>query len=299
MSARSPATTRHLACALALLSALVAGIDAQERPLPDAATFLAESRKHLARDSSRQSSYSYVETRRDQKLDARGRVTEEEVKVLESYPGLPGEERWERVISVNGVAVPARKLEEQDAERRRKAEAYAKRVAQSPEQVNAAQRKKFEESAHETDQVLDDIFRVYDISMLRREAIEGHDTIAFALRPKPKPQPRTREGSIMRHFVARAWISESDHELVRIEADAIENVPFGLGIVARIHKGSTVRFERRKVNGEAWLPAVSSYRGSARVGLVAVVRRGSVSEYSGYRKFGVGTSETFSPPSNP
>ena len=165
--------------------------------------------------------------------------------------------------------------------------------------MNAAQRKAFEESAHEADQVVDDIFRVYDMSMLRREPIDGHDTIAFALTPKAKAQPRTREGSIMRHFVARVWISESDHELVRVEADAIETVPFGLGLVARIHKGSTVRFERRKVNGEAWLPAVSSYRGSARVGLVTVVRRGSVSEYSGYRKFEVGTSETFRPPSHP
>ena len=37
----------------------------------------------------------YVETRREQKLDKRGRVQEESAKVLESYPGLPGEERWE------------------------------------------------------------------------------------------------------------------------------------------------------------------------------------------------------------
>jgi hypothetical protein len=129
--------------------------------------------------------------------------------------------------------------------------------------------------------------------MLRREAIEGHDTIAFALTPRRGVRARTRDGSIMRHFTARAWISESDHELVRLEAEAIETVPFGLGVVARMHKGSGLTFQRRKVNGEAWLPAVSSYSGSARVGLLKVIRRGSMSEYSNYRKFAVGTSETF------
>src|SRR3712207_6375380 len=63
----------------------------EERPLPDAQAFLREARKRLQTDSALQSSYVYFETRREQKLDKRGRVTEESVKVFESYPGLPGE----------------------------------------------------------------------------------------------------------------------------------------------------------------------------------------------------------------
>ena len=51
----------------------------------------------------------------------------------------------------------------------------------------------------------------------------------------------------------------------------------GFGVLARLHKGAKLSFLRTKVNDEVWLPARVSYSGSARVGLVAVLRRsGSV-----------------------
>ena len=89
---------------------LVVAVAAQERPLPEREAFLRETRKHLQTDTSLQSSYVYLETRREQKLDKRGRVLEESVKVFESYPGLPGENRWERLIAENGRPRPAAEL---------------------------------------------------------------------------------------------------------------------------------------------------------------------------------------------
>ena len=63
----------------------------------------------------------------------------------------------------------------------------------------------------------------------------------------------------MRHFAGKAWVSESEYEVVRLEAEAIETASFGLGLLARVHKGSKAAFERRKVNGEQWLPARATY----------------------------------------
>ena len=80
---------------LVALGALIAGstLGAQNQPLPDQQSFLLETRKHLQTDNTLQSSYVYVETRRELKLDKGGRARDESVKVVESYPGLPGEER--------------------------------------------------------------------------------------------------------------------------------------------------------------------------------------------------------------
>ena len=36
----------------------------------------------------------------------------------------------------------------------------------------------------------------------------------------------------MRNFNVRAWISESDYELVRLDAEAMDTVSFGLGLSA-------------------------------------------------------------------
>ena len=89
-------------------------------PYPDQESFLQETRKHLQTDSTLQSSYVYVETRREMKLDKRGRTSEESVRVFESYPGLPGEARWERLIAENGRPVPAEALAKQEYENARR-----------------------------------------------------------------------------------------------------------------------------------------------------------------------------------
>jgi hypothetical protein len=63
-----------------------------------------------------------------------------------------------------------------------------------------------------------------------------------------------------------------------------------------VHKGSKASFQRRKVNGEAWLPARASYAVSVRVGLLAVLRRGASIEFSNYKKFGVDSSYRIAAP---
>lgn len=265
----------------------------EERPLPDQQAFLQETRQHLQTDSALQSSYMYVETRREQKLDKRGRVTSEAAKVFESYPGFPGEPRWERLIEENGAPVAAARLEAQDRERRKKAEAFARRQRAEPQKEYARQVRAWEKYRDEATERVDDVFRVFDVRMLGREPIDGHDTIAFSLTPRRDARPRTREGGMMRRFSARAWVSESDHELVRLDAQAIADLPFAWGLLARLHKGARLSFARRKVNGEVWLPAVARYQGSARVGLFAMIRRAGTSEYSSYRKFSVSTLQSF------
>jgi hypothetical protein len=269
---------------------------AQDRPLPDRDSFLAETRTHLQTDSALQSSYVYVETRREQKLDKQGRTTDESVKVFESYPGLPGEERWERLIAENGRPVPPQELAKSDRERQVKAAAMVKRLADDPSKERARQQREYQKARRERDDAVNDVYTIFDIRMIGRDRIEGHDTIAFSLMPKADAQPRTREGGQMRHFKVQAWISESDHELVKLDAEAIDTLSFGLGVLARLHKGARLSFLRRKINGEVWLPAVVSYSGSARVSLLFTLRRGGTSEYSGYRKYSVDTSSTVATP---
>ncbi len=286
-----PPLARAVVVTLLGVTALVA----QERPLPDQASFLREVRTHLRTDSALQSSYIYTETRREQKLDGRGRVQQESVKVYESYPGLPGEGRWERLISENGRPRAAADLEKEMRERQKKAEALVRESTEQPVKQQARQQRDYAEQRREFDAVLDDLFLVYDIRMERREALNGHDTIVFFLTPRPNAKPRTREGSQMRTFTVRAWVSEAEKELVRVDAEAIDTLSMGFGLLARLHKGAKLSFIRTKVNDEVWLPSRVSYSGSARVGLVAVLRRSGGSEFSGYRKFSVDTSTTYQP----
>jgi hypothetical protein len=284
---------RRIALSAFVCIAMVAPTSpAQDPPLPNPESFLREVRRHLETDDERQTGYMYVEKRREQKLDSAGRPTGESLKVFESYPGLPGEGRWRRLIAEDGRPVPPAELEKADRERQKRAEEYAQKLARDPERERARADQARERVKRERAESIDDVFRVFDLRMIGREIVEGRATIVFSLTPRADAKPRTRDGNMMRNFSGRAWISESDYELVRVDVEAINNVSIGFGLLARVHKGSQASFRRRKVNDEAWLPAMATYTASARVALVKVMRRGGVLEFSDYKKFTVDTSTT-------
>jgi hypothetical protein len=279
---------------LALVVTFLSIPAAQERPLPDFASFAAQVKQKLAIDEERQSGYMFTERRTEQKLDGSGRPTSESVKVFEVYPGLPGQDRYRRLIEADGKRVPPPKLAEEDRDRRRDVEDYAKKMADASDRRKQEQQLDKQRSRYSA--AIDDLFRIYDIQMVRREPIEGHDTIVATLTPKPTVKPQTKDGDIMRHFKARAWVSESDYELVRVEIEAIDDLSIGMGLLARIHKGTTATYQRRKVNNEVWLPSQVTWTAGARVLLVRRLRIRGISDFSGYRKFTVDTSTTYSTP---
>ena len=275
-----------------LVSAVAA---AQERPLPDMGPFAAKVRAKLEDETRPMQSYMYVETRRELRYDGDGRATSEKVEVFESYPGLPGESRWLRKISENGQPVPAAKLEQQDRDQQREVEEFQRARARETAKDREKRERKREREKRETARLLDDAFQAYDIRMIGREKIDGYDTILFTLTPKPQYKPITPEGKYFRRVKGKVWVSESEYEIVWAEGELIETISIGAGLLARLHEGTTVSFQRRKVNGEAWLPARIDVKGSARLLLLKRLRMGSTQEFSGYRKFGVNTSETYWP----
>jgi hypothetical protein len=281
---------RPLVIALVLTAAPLA----QDRPLPDFNTFAAQVRTHLATDEERQSSYTYIERRTEQKVDSSGRPTSESVKVYEVYPGLPGEERYRRLIEENGRRIEPETLARKDRDRQQDVDSYVK--AQSSESQRQKAAREHEKARRRMSAAIDDLFRIYDIRMIGREPIDGHVTILATLDPKEGVQPQTDDGKIMRNFKARAWVSESDYELVRIEIEAIRDLSFGMGLLARVHKGTVATFERRKVNNEVWLPAKVTWTASGRVLLLRRLRLRGTSEFSAYRKFTVSVHEILSPP---
>jgi hypothetical protein len=285
----------HAICLAAILA--VTGLEprAQERPLPELQPFLQQVRKHLQPDDRRQIGYVFVTTERRHKVDKHGRPTSESITVAESYPGFgPGEERWRRVIEEDGKPVPEATLRKKDEERRKRAEEYARKLQDPGERAKLARER--EKDRREAAEALDDAFRVFDIAMIGREVVDDHGTIVLKLTPRPRAEVKTRQGRWLRAFKGRAWISESDHELVKLEVEAVDTISMGLGILARMHKGTTAVFSRRKVDGEAWLPARAEYRFSARVLMLRSMREIGTVEFSKYRKFGVETSTTIATP---
>ena len=259
-------------------------LEAGQQPLPGKEPFLAEVRARLQTDAQRQYWYGYVETRRRTELDGDGEVKRESVTVIESSPGLPGEPRRDLVVIEDGEPVAAAELEKQRLEYEKRAQEYARRWARQTDADRDAQEREWAKQRRELADTMDDIFRVYDIEVLGREVIAGHATIQLSLTPRPEATVVSKDGRWFRHFRGHVWISESEHELVRLEVEAVDDVNVGMGLLARVHKGMTASVERRKVDGETWLPVYSAYTVSARVMLFRRVREIVSSEFSRYQK---------------
>ena len=277
--------------ALWVLAAI--SVRADDRPLPDVNLFIPEVKAKLATDEALQNGYVYRERTITEKVDGSGRTVHSSEKLLEVYPGLPGEAPYRRLIEEDGHPVPADKLASEDRKRQRAIESYVNELATSAGARKDAERR--DRERREDAEAIDDIFRVYAVQLVGRETLDGEETVVATLTPKVDAKPRTDDGKMMRHFQVRAWISEKEYEVVRVEVDAIDDLSLGWGLFARVHKGAHATYQRRKINNEAWLPADVTWTGSARVLLLKHLRERGRSQFFGYRKFSVGTSTTFTP----
>lgn len=289
-----------LLIAVALLPVFPASARGQEDappPLPELRPFLDDVRQRLRSDESLLAQYTFTEKHSERHLDAKGRVKKTSAEVFEVYPSFERGHTYRRLVERDGRPLNANEIEKQDRRHEAKLEAEAR--GSNSEAARERRIAKESEARRKEQQVVDELFRVYDIVLAGRENVDGRSAILLTFRPRRGFKPNTRGGKILNRFAGQAWIDEEDRQLVRVEAELIDDLSFGLGVFARLHKGARAYFQRRKVNDEIWLPAEARFTGSARLLLLKGLRIDALSEYSDYRKFTVGTSSEFSPEKTP
>ena len=275
--------------AAALSSPLWAQAQQGDKPLPELNGFIKGIRSTLHSDRLLLSQYTYTEKDIERDLDIDGKVKSTDEEIHEIYPSLEEGLTYERLISKNGKPLSQKELDKQDGKHDKKMKERAQQLEREGTNERARRLAKEAEEKRKEEETLDDLFQLYLVRMVGREIHGGYSAILLTFEAKPEYKPRTREGKILEKFKGRAWICEEDHQLIRIEATLIDNLTFGMGVLARLNKGATVVFERRKVNNEIWLPAQAHFTGSARLLLFKGMRIDANSEYSEYRKFTVET----------
>jgi hypothetical protein len=229
------------------------------QPFPELAPFLADFRKTLHTDELLLSQYTYTEKRTHVELSSNGKVNSTETYIYQVTRGSDGAV-YSQMVSKNGTAVTGAK----------------------PEKTNRTAR-------DEDAKVIDDLFAVYDMRIIGREDLNGRPAIRIRFTPRPGSRPQTRPGKIMSHVSGDAWIDEADHQLAQLDAEVRDTISIGFGLLARLQKGARLHAERRKVNGEVWLPSRTEVSLTARILLLKGLRLREIREYSDYKKFNVET----------
>lgn len=264
--------------------------------LPEPESFIRKVRDHIKTDPDLQTQYTYRESRRDVKVSKLGKVTLGPLRTFEVYPSNKPGRTYKRLVSVDGKPLDPAELARRDQAHRDHVIAV---VQQEQNESPELRTKRFQKEAKELQErrdTIDDGFAIYEIQLVGRETLGGLPMIVATLTPRPNAKTKTDVGKWMKKFRGRAWVSESDFELAKLDVEAIDDISIGLGLVGRVHKGSRFIFTRTKVNNEEWLPAEARFEASGRTLLFRKFRIDTITQYSNYKKHNVDTSETFALP---
>jgi hypothetical protein len=287
--------TRAVIAGLWLLApATPAPVCAQERPLPDLEPFLSQARSHLRTDRQLLSQYTFRERETELRLTKFGKLTTGPMKVYEVYPGLDPDDSYRRLVEVDGKPRDLVALERDDRQHQKRVlEEVGRRERETASDREKRLRREVKERREHED-LLDDLYRAYTFTIVARQPIDGNSTVVVDFHPRPNAIAKTDEGKNLRKMKGRAWISEDDYELARVEVEMLEDLSVR-GFLAKLYMGTTASFERRKINGEAWLPTEISIKASGRA-LIRKFHIDMVVRYSDYRKFSVQTDTEFALP---
>jgi hypothetical protein len=280
---------------LQLLVLTSADVRGQSAPatLPERGAFIAEVRSRLRTDEELQSRYTYLEKRQQIRVSKLGKVQLGQTRLFEVYPSPEPHQTYRRLLAVDDVPLTPEVLKARDEARQKfLIDQAASRTHETPRDRMRREQQEAEARQEQQDTV-DDVFRVYEIALVGRENVDGHQSVVASLEPRSGVSTRSAVGKYFSKFRGRAWVSEHDYQVVKVEMEAVENVLVGWGILGRVHKGSRMVVERRKINDEVWLPARLTFEVVGRALLVRKFSVRAVTEFSEYKRFDVATSETF------
>jgi hypothetical protein len=271
------------------------GFRQDEKPLPERQAFLAAVKKTLHSDNKLLSQYTYTEKDTELTLDAKGNTKKSELNVFQIIHGAEGWQTYERQTVKNGKELTAQELEKEDREEKQR---VARETAKRAKEPEARRSEKKAKEDREEQELMDDVFAMYDFQLLRRESLNGVSTILASFKARPDYKPKTTAAKILQRIAGNVWMAEDEHEVIKVEAEVTDTISIAAGFLAKVQKGSTLFAERRKINDEIWLPFREEAHIKGRLLLLKGMNIHEIAEYSEYRKFSVDTNLEFGEPKN-
>ena len=251
-------------------------------------------------DNGELAQYAYIETETRTKLDSKGRAKGTATHVYEITRGPESWQYYRKLVSTNGAPVSDAELAKQDNEQRQREHKHRDEMARQVKEAQKTAEKQQNSSPNpgptltpeqREKQRIDSLFSyfgsIYNIQVVQRDVIDGHSTLLLALTPRTNTKTKDDFLKMLQNVAVRGWVQESGHKVVKIEADVIDAISFGLGLLAKIHKGSRLQLERRPINDEIWAPIRMEATMNARILLLKGLSERQVSEYSDFRKYTV------------
>ena len=268
-------------------------------PFPTVEELAKKVRENLHSDRYLLRQYTYNESQEVIELNKKEEPQKTKVRSYEVFPSTVEELIYRRLVSKDGKPVEEKELRKQDKKYNKKVEKYARKARKRGFQAGSEYEAGEAEALREEQALIDEVLRLYQFEIQGRELLDKHPTLVVGFTPRQGFKSKIKDIKILKKIKGRVWVSEQDYQPVKVEAETLKSLKFGWGIVAKLNTGAHMVFQRLKVNGEVWLPAWASFRGSGRLLLFKGFRFQATSLYSDYKKFTVASKISFAPAGEP
>ncbi len=262
---------------------------AEDKPLPDIPALMHAVEQNQRAAEAIEKNYLYHSTQIANETDGHGGIKKTQTREYDVF-WINGVKVW-KLVKKDG-----KELSPED--QKKENEKIDKEVAKVREKQDRAdsEGKETDGRGHEV-LTVSRILELGSFSNPRRVELGGRDTIAVEYVGDPKAKARNRIEDIARDLVGTVWVDEQDRMLVGTEGHFVNNFKVGAGLLVSIQKGTSFSLEMKKINGEVWLPAALTGRGSMRALLFFSFNGDGRIVNSDYRKFK--TTSTIVPVEHP
>jgi hypothetical protein len=260
----------------ALLVVLCGPAYPQTETSPNPAEIVRQSVERDRRNFELLKNYTYTETDEERDYDKAGHLKKTESETYEVL--ILGGREYGKLIARNG-----KPLSEKDA---RKVQQDLDRELKRRENETPQEKAKLEKQRQKQRDFANELPAAFDFKLNGEETISGRPVWVISADPRPDYRARDQLAKIATKMRGKVWIDKTELQWVKVEAELIGQISFGLGLV-RIAPGFTLQFEQTRVNDEVWLPAVGSIKGNGRLALVKSLYVEEVFRFQDYKKFQV------------
>lgn len=245
---------------------------------PDPLAIVTQSLDRDRADFERARDYTFVERSEVRRYDGRGRLTKTESDTYDVI--ILGGRPYKKLIEKNDRPLGAK--EARKAERDFEKE-FRKRRAENENERRSFIEKE-ERRRRELRALLDEIPRAYSFRLAGVEPVDELPAWVIEAEPRPDFKSAVKRADVLPKLRGRIWIAQQDLTWVRVEAETVQTLSFGL-FLARLGPGARLVFEQRRVNGEIWLPSRATTKLAARVALLKQFNAEVEIAWRDYRKF--------------
>jgi hypothetical protein len=240
----------------------------------DATDIIRQSVERDATNFERFKNYTFLERVEERRYGRSGNLSSKEIETYEFM--VLGGRPYGKLVERDDKPLPAK-------EARKEQEKVEKESAKRQRETESDKAKEDKDRSEER-RYLREVPELFNLTLQGTDQIDGRPVWVIGAQPKPGYKPKMKRAEILTHLRGKIWVDQADYQWVKTEAEVIDPISFGLGLV-KLDSGAVLNFEQVRVNDEVWLPSLISVRADARLVYLKKLREELDITYRDYKKF--------------